>query len=530
MKLEIPLSDKMCDHIAGRAKAASSRFDLARSKFADGYRYCLPHMDDPFGVETESQQTGMEVYDDTAVQAAPELASKMLDMVWPLFSRGWRLEPIGALTDRTKRDQQTALDDATDKLHNMIESSNLRESVEQSFMDYLVTTAQTRIDVGSTTEPINGRSLNPWMSHIERHPNGEIIGYYRQRKLKAQFLESTYGPAAKIPDRLKSENEMDTDVSICEAVIRTDNLWTEAPQWLNAVLMKWDGGWHRIIEEQESGFGSGPMISFGWARRNNNWWHYGPVQTVMPSVITLNTIVEFVLEHADMAVGGIWKMPVMNGVNTDNIVLQSGTIIPYRGDTRGLEAVGFGGNMQVAEVLEMKLAERVKRGLMDEDFRGRGDTPVSSREIAARQSMTAQRSSSPFARLVREFLIPFVMRAGFIARKMGLMELPDQFMLGSAVEPISPAARQYRMEAVSQTIDFIGAINQTFGPTVSNMWVQQEEVLKDWAWAYEQPGRYVRNETQMRSAVEKFQTLGPMMQGMAPPDSSPSNMPTEVLQ
>lgn len=507
------LSQTAIKRLKERQKKAEERFVLARSRFEDAYNYCLPFMDDPHGIFNESTQRGFELYDDTAPQAAPEMASRMLDMVWPLFSRGFRLEAAGALTEDEKQQAQKALEKPNEQLHNLIAASNAREAVELAFMDYMATTAQCRFDLGPTLEPVRAVSLSPWEQQFDRLPDGRIRGYFRKRRMTPEEAELHYGKDnISLPAEMRREDRYTKErLEILECTVREDDMWNEPEKWCEYVILCGNHNDHCLKEEESVGFGSCPIVSWGWGRRNTNWWHYGPLMTVLPSVVTLNTVTEFVLEHADMAIGGIWKMPVTNGINVDNITLQAGTIIPYRGDTRGLEAAGQPGNIQVGEVLAQGLEERIRNGLFAEDYRGRGRTPISSREVAARQARDAQRSSNPMSRLMREFLIPWIARMVYIGRKRGLIDLPNEWQNAMTIQATSPQARAYRMEDVSNTLDFVGAINTTFGPGEANMRINKEKVIKHMAWAYEQPDDYVNTAEQMNAALAQTQQMAGLM-------------------
>ena len=115
----------------------------------------------------------------------------------------------------------------------------------------------------------------------------------------------------------------------------------------------------------------------------------------------------------------------------------------------------------------------------------------------------------------------------WIGRKRGLIELPDEWQNALTIQAVSPQARAYRMEDVSNTLDFIGAINTTFGPGEANMRINKDKVIRHMAWAYEQPNDYINNEEQIAKALKDTQQMAGLMDaGVGGPTLNPTGTPT----
>jgi hypothetical protein len=76
--------------------------------------------------------------------------------------------------------------------------------------------------------------------------------------------------------------------------------------WCFRLVMDTDHG-NELDYDEWTGEGSCPFLAFSYSRVAGEVMGRGPAMMALPDVRTANVLKQMILEHADLALGGIWN-------------------------------------------------------------------------------------------------------------------------------------------------------------------------------------------------------------------------------
>jgi hypothetical protein len=499
--------------IIDRYQRALRVWELWRPLWADAYAYTMPYRHG-FSGWMEGENRGAEVYDETAVVAHAELASKVGNLLIPDFQR-WvdlkagRSVPADA---RGEVDQRLAL--VNEAMFEAINNSNFYEQAQEAIPDMLVSTGILRIDDAG---PDIIRALSIPISDIvlDRGPFGAIDAFFFCRKVRGDAIEAEY-PKATIPRALaeKIKAEPLCQVDFLEATIRD---WSTpgAEVWKHRAI--WLGEKVTIYEWVESGPGSCPYIPFRWRATAGETYGRGPALSALAAIKTLNLTVQLILENAEMAVSGIWQSDNPDILNTDTVRLLAGTIVPKMMGSTGLEPLRPGTDFSVADLILSDMRANVRKAYYADQFAPVDQTPMSATEVSLRQADQMERIGGPASRLFSELVVRTVQRVLWIMQKQGRIEIPRVDGRMVRVVPVSPLARQQRAQdafAITSTAQDLAAF---FGPQMMPFIMKPVETARRLAELRGVPADLVPTEAERQQLVQALQQAAQQLpQGAMP--------------
>jgi hypothetical protein len=196
---------------AGLPSARQLR-DKVAARYDEAVSYAMPGRD---GIMAGPDQS--EIYDDTAVIATPEFASRMQEGVIPNFSR-WGSYIAGILIDDPdeKDELLKALEQVDLYLFEMVNSSNFSVEANECFTDLALGTFCLRIDEGALDNPFNARAVPLRSLLFGIGPDGRPDPIYEERELPLNTLE-VYYPDAVIPDDVRQGVDPYCKIKVVEA-------------------------------------------------------------------------------------------------------------------------------------------------------------------------------------------------------------------------------------------------------------------------------------------------------------------------
>ena len=84
----------------------------------------------------------------------------------------------------------------------------------------------------------------------------------------------------------------------------------------------------------------------------------------LPDIKTANKVVELVLKNANLAISGIWMADDDGVLNTENLVLKAGTIIPKAVGSQGLTPLQTGSDFNVSDLVLGDLRTSIRHNLL----------------------------------------------------------------------------------------------------------------------------------------------------------------------
>lgn len=505
--------------LAARFNRAMQARSVYENEWEDAYRFAFPGRESWYH-QAPGQNRSRLIFDETAVEATQEFASSMAFGLTPSFAEWFRLEP-GALANTglntsQRSTLQGALDEVTAFCYNAIDASDFQPANHEMFLDLALGWGTMWVD--QSTDPnrlLDFRTLPQNQVYVDLGPGYRPDGRFRKFRASPADLREIYGNLLRLPMQPDAGPDKDGQLTVVDGIYRD---WSaEEEKWCRAV-------WHHecvndgfMWEREYNGFGSCPAITPRWSTTSFEPYGRGPLYNVLPAIRTANLVTQLTLENAEMAIVGMWQGDDDGIVNFDSIDLIPGTVIPRDPESRGLEALTSPARFDVSNLIIQNMQTSIRRALFNVDLGPMDKTPMSATEAAERQSQLARRIGAPFARLLAEYLSPFIRRVVHVLEQQGKIELP--MVDGRVIQVVSrsPLARAQRQESVAQFVQYDQIIKQTFGDLAVASHKKQE-VLDYLADKMEVP-KVLRADEDERATNE--QAIMEAMQPQQPPPGPP---------
>jgi hypothetical protein len=493
-------------------EAAKRIWEFHKPLWSDVYTLAMPGRRG-FYEETQGQSRTSQIFDETAVVAAPEAASKVLGALAPTYQRWGSLKSGSDVPVKERERVDRQLEDINVGAFEDINNSDFYQEAHDAMQDCLVGTGVLEMMPGPATKPLLVQAFPLTDVVIDKGPFGGVDGVYYCKKVQAGMAPVEW-PLAKWPAEFQRLMRQDPLKEV-EFLVATYRDWSKPSVEVTKRCVIWKEKKEKVLEQRWEGMGSNPFIVFRWGKSSGEIWGRGPLLNALPSIKTLNLTVQLILENAELAITGMWQADSNSVVNPSNIQLIPGTIIPIAPNSNGLQPLTSPGNFDVANLILNDMRMNVRRALYADQFGSLDKTPISATEAALRQQDMADRIGASFGRLQRELVVAVIRRVIWIQRYQGRIEVPAINGRAVKIDPISPLARAQRNEDI-MAIERMGAqLTQMYGPQALMIVTDPAETAKHIADLLGVPKQIVRDKAQMKAVMEQVQQAAAQMQQAA---------------
>jgi hypothetical protein len=309
-------------------------------------------------------------------------------------------------------------------------------------------------------------------------------------------------PKAIIPTNSIFKNDEDRKVTLIDSVYR-DYSKKNQEIYKRCVILKETKD--ILLEEEYKGIGSNPYVVFRWNKASGEVWGRGPVFNAMSAIKTCNLTIQLILENAQMAVSGVYQIEDDGVVNTDNISLVPGTLIPIAPNSRGLMPITNTGRFDVAQLVLEDMRNNIKKALYMETLGRPEGTPMSATEVSERMADLSRQIGSSFGRLQAEFVLPVLRRVIKILNDQGRIEIPNVNGREIQIQAVSPLSRAQYNQDITDINRFNEIIGVTFGPQMLNLIVNQDSMAKHLAKLMNIPEKLLRDKAEQQQIANQMQ-------------------------
>lgn len=450
-----------------------------------------------------------QVYDDTAVIAAPEFASNIQAGIMPNFAK-WASHMAGVLIEdeEDKAELRTLLEPVDNYIFDMINSSNAASEIHEALLDLSIGTGLLRVDKGAGLHPLNTRAVPMRAFSFTVGADGQPCKVFEERWLHLHEIEADY-PGIRHPLDLVEmvvPEAKPRKIRLVEAWCK-DEADRRGSRWNMSVFYP-DKNNHVGLEDSASGAGACPYVGpFRWSKGSGEAWGRGPVFNVLPSLRTVNYAMMALIDHADMALMGIWSIEDDGVVNTDTVTLEPGALIPKAPGSKGLENLRPGQDFNIQQFMLEEHRKHIKRALYTDELGDPDKSPKTATEVQQRMANLSRRIGSPFGRLVLELVLPFIRRVVYVLKEQGLIKLPVVDGKEITLIPTSPLAQSQRYDDIDAVERYSALIINSFGREVLNLVLDQNATATYLADRFPIPAKLLRPKEKQTEAMG-------MMQGM----------------
>jgi hypothetical protein len=508
------ISGDVVDNLLKRYEMCRQRRENWITVWEDCYEYCLP-MRESFFQESPGQRRTDRIFDETAVVGVQEFASRLQAGLVPTFAR-WADFKSGVEIPPEERDEiNEQLDDVTEYVFEIIQNSNFNQEVHESFLDLAVGTACLLVEPGDAVSPIRFQAVP--LSHItlEAGPDDSISAVFRTRKMRLADVNVVW-PNAQLPatSMSKLRDNPNVMVDLIECTLRD---YSKLPDEVNHYYVFMKSEKQLLFMETFEGRGSNPWVVFRWSKSASEVYGRGPIMNSLSAIKTCNLTVELILENAQMAISGMYQMDDDGTINTDNINLIPGTIIPKAPGTQGLTPVSPAGNFDVSSIVLEDMRTNIKKALYNEMLGNPNRTPMSATEVAERMADLSRQIGSAFGRLQAEFVQPVLARVVHLLVEQGRLEMPTLNGREVKVVSVSPLARAQLQQDIVTVDRFVELIGARFGPEMVNILLKSDVAAQYIADKLGVPQTIIRSEEEREQIMQQIAQMQAQQQAQQGP-------------
>jgi hypothetical protein len=476
-----------------RADAAWLDRSVWSDIYQDAYRFTTPYrrpVNGPNGSDKGSNRTD-HLFDNTGVVSTFRGAGQMQQDLFPPGQEFFRLKP-GPVTklvagkrgmgdnggptleeageganpgadDQAPRDFawfERQLDQVTAQIQPFFLSGEWDNAVSELCLDLYLGTGVMLILEGDRDNPIRFVCLPIDEVALEPGPYGDVAALFWKTKMTRRAIKAAF-PKGVFPKQFDDDCEKNADE---EVELRQD--FTRTPK-----------GWRLIVTVEKSetpvttqDYRTQPFVAARYFRVPGETMGRGPALLALPSIKTLNKVMELTLKAAAIQMLGIWGYRPGGTFNPDQARIAPGAWWPMQatGGVMGPDVTRLdtaAGRMDVANIVLQELRTQVQAALHDEHLPDGGATPKSATEIMARMARVKQNYVGAFGRMIHEVIPVVVRRAIEVLYKRGLLTVDikiDQLLV--AIDVMSPLAQALKADAHKTTVEAMQMVAALEGP------------------------------------------------------------------
>lgn len=460
-----------------RYETAKSNWQLWRSIYDEAYAYTLPQKNPWPQYITEGNRKNIWVYDITAVTSTRRLVSRLHSSLVPPGEEWFGLEAGEYVTDANERKQlNEQLQAFTAIIFKALNESNFDLVVNELLQDLCIGTGAMMILEGEGKELIRFKSVATDIVYPSGDAFDDIETTFRDfNDVDGEDIQRIW-PKAKLTESIQQQMRSNAQAkfSFVEGVIHQP----KTRNYRHCVL---SSGTNEYILDNETK--SSPWVVARWSKASNEVGGRGPVLDAMPTIRSLNKLVEDILRNVALSTSPPW-MAASDGVfNPYMFEISPNKIIPISRQSMGelpLQKLDVSGDVRMGNLEVMDLRQQIKDALFDNPVRPVESPAQTATEIMIRQQQFMEEIGPAFGRLSVELLPRIINRVIFIMQKKGY--LPANLEVDGKMINIrykSPLVRSAQVQKIQNIQNYTTIMQSIVGPELT-MGSMNLELLPTW--------------------------------------------------
>lgn len=418
--------------------------------------------------EYEIRYREPEVYDDTAINGADILASSIHGaltnpaLVW--FNMRFRDPEM----NRNKEAREW-LDKVSEQCYYTIQDSNFDLEISEAYLD-IVAFGNSAI-MHEETDPDNYEGVTfstlPLREiYFEQDHKGRVCNLYRRLQWTALQIVEKFGEAnvpETIAKRALQPAQADTKLDVIFTVYKRKDV-TPPAQGQKVAAAKRPYGYKYILKDgadvlEEGGYYEMPAYLPRWRKTSGSMWGYGCGNLAIPSVMTLNNLVELTLNSAEKVVDPS-NLVTERGLISD-LDLSAGSVTVVRDLENSIRPYESRARFDVSNMEIGKLREQIQAIFKVDQLELKNSPAMTATEASIRYELMNRVLGPTLGRLQNELLNPLIQRTFNILLRNG--QLPDMPEIvaqagGVDIQYNGPLTRAMKMDSNAATERWVQGI------------------------------------------------------------------------
>ena len=460
-----------CKELKGRLSKLESERQVVQEQWDLVRQYVVPFRGQ-FFKDTTSEggvdwRENRRVYDSTAVNANNILASSLHGAITNPSHQWFAFRfQSDELSDNKEAAQW--LHDASQITFETLRDSNFNLQVNECYIDFtsfgtaFITKEVEELDGGF--DELMFKSIPLEESYFEQDYKGNVHIFYRKVKWSALMIYSKFGDEGTpqdIIDKAKQGNAPgQKDIEIVFAVYRRDGNYDPT---VVATPERREYGYKYFLYKdgeqlgEEGGYYQMPVLVMRWRNTADSMWGHSPAMIALPDIITLNQLVELILDSLEKVVDPAIKV-TERGLLSDLNLGPAGLNVVRKMDD--MDAFESRARFDVAELNRANLQSSIRSIFYVDQLELKESPAMTATEVSVRYEMMQRLLGPTLGRLESDFLDPLVKSVfADLIRYRKLPPIPE--VIGSVDDPrviveyTGPMARAQKLDMAQSLTNYL---------------------------------------------------------------------------
>lgn len=480
-------------------------------------------------------KTSKKVFDSTLMNSAMKITNRLQSELFPIGDEWAKLTP-GPMVDATKRDQARAeLYKLQKVLFLAIQLSNFDLSIAEWLLDLVIAgTACMLVQEGNNQNPIVFQTVPQSHVALREGAFGFIDGIFRKHRMRVSLIPMTWPKAKKVALKESNNDADDPEVDIIEVCY----LDTVQEVWRYDVIVEKSSDLQNADKAQrivERDYQRSPWSIGRWSKYAGEVQGRSLVMQALPDARTLSAVKKYLLQQAALAIGGVFLVRNDGTINANSVRIYPGATIPVRatGGTTGASVAPLqvGGDINLAQLVIQDLVMSINKIMLNEGMPDIKDGIRTATEYLERLKEMQQSLGAPFARVLKEGIVPMLEAALQVLGDMGIVPMPNGSSIrlnGGEVSVTfnSPLVQQQSLREVEALLNAATVTRQIAGPQGGDQAVALAYKIEDIGGFVGEKVGVAPHMMRAKAEVKKLMAQAGEMaaQQAAPPPGDPANM------
>jgi len=498
-----------------RFQNAKGNWENWRSLYEEAYAFSIPNRNPWPQRPAEGQRKNLQCYDITAVTALRRLVSRLQGSLMPQGEQWFGLEAGDAVVDEEeKKVLNTYLQDFTDIIFQSLNDSNFSLVIAEVLQDLCIGTGALMIVPSNDPQsPLKFKAAPVDYIYPEGNQYDEIKSVWREFiNVKVVEIKEMW-PKAKLSQALEDRLKQDP---LCTACVVEGVVYDMDKRDYRIVVMESSSNEFMLDKRSPSS----PWVVARWGKASNEVGGRGPVIEALPTIRSLNTLVEEILRNAALATSPPWLAASDGVFNPYLFEIVPNKVIPISRQSMGelpLSRLDVSSDINTGSLEVNDLRQMVKDALFDNPVRPVTAPEQTATEIMIRQQQFADEIGPAFGRLTVELTPPVINRVIYILQRKGLLP-PDLNVDGRQVQIRykSPLVKHASVQKVHNLQNYAQIMGSIMGQELA-MGTLQLDQLPEWL-----SDKLDVDEKLVKSPLEVRKLIQQAMQAAQPQDPGAS--------
>lgn len=471
-------------------------------------RYVVPFRGDFYRDlmdEQEIQWRRRKIYDGTAINAAQTLSASiqgtMTSPAIKWFELRFRKSALNA-----HNEARVWLEECEERMYQAFRESNFDTESSESYLDLVSfgngVLVEEEDDDNQSLTGIDFAAIPVRQAYFEEDHRGNVTRFYRTLNWTPAQIVNKFGQE-NVPDDIRQKynaNKTDKEKIVFALYKRLDKQDKDTSKQLAAKERPY--GYKYILHKdaselgQEGGYYELPVYLTRWRKVAGSRWGHSPAFVVLSDILSLNELVEVMLEAAGKVVDPP-TLTTARGLMSDLDLGRAGlTVVRNIDDVKPYES---GARFDVADMKVDRLQNAINKAFYIDQLQLKESPAMTATEVSVRYEMMQRLMGPTMGRLQDDFLNPMIERTFAIMWRNGRLPKAPDIVLQQAsdldIEYTGPLPRSQKMETARQVqnwLAMLGSLTEVF-PDIRDL-PNIDEIGRGMARMEGVPAKFVNDE------------------------------------